>query len=735
MKKNIENGIRFKAAFLYIISIIGILAMLFYINDLRKDVYNHKGDIENQHHILYMTNELVYSVSEAQTKSSLYLLTKKNYYKKNYNMALDNIESLIDSIIILKPSEEENLRKIEKLLRNQSRNIARLNSQLSQTNPINALSVQIKEYEQPLKNDTLIVTVHNDTILNEVPQKGFFKRIGEVFKPSKDSLKVVVNQRVDTVRSQTLKDSLEIIYEKVEHIAQKAELAYDENIKNIEKQINSLVSADKEISIEISALLLQLHKQTIDTTVSLIETSEASIARNYRYSFIGAIISLALILIFITLIITDVNRGYKARKELEIANNVIKDTMESRHKLLLSVSHDIKSPLNSISGYLDLMKENESIKSMKNSSSHILSMLDNLLDFSTLEQGKLTKSNSDFNIYNLCSDINDMFQPLATKKGLDLSFNSDDVRINTDQIKLKQLIINLISNSIKYTSKGKVNFSAQLDNNRLTISVSDTGAGIPSDKLSDLYKPFSRIEENNNLAYGTGLGLFVVKGIVDLFEGDIKYDSQINEGTTATIVFNVDNAKKDVPKGAKRIKVYDDDPVVLRVVSDMLSSLGHMIVNENFDLIITDMEMGDISGLDILKENPLVPVIVMTGRSDYSDNAALKDGFIGYLPKPVNKESIREMIGEGESFADFLGDDFEEIKELFKESSKEDMIKLQAALNESDFDKARAICHKMLPMFTQLGYRADELVKIDLNKDKEYESWQTDVEKILSVTI
>ena len=74
--------------------------------------------------------------------------------------------------------------------------------------------------------------------------------------------------------------------------------------------------------------------------------------------------------------------------------------------------------------------------------------------------------------------------------------------------------------------------------------------------------------------------------------------------------------------------------------------------------------MGDISGLDILKENPLVPVIVMTGRSDYSDNAALKDGFIGYLPKPVNKESIREMIGEGESFADFLGDDFEEIKEL-----------------------------------------------------------------------
>ena len=313
--------------------------------------------------------------------------------------------------------------------------------------------------------------------------------------------------------------------------------------------------------------------------------------------------------------------------------------------------------------------------------------------------------------------------------------NSDDVRINTDQIKLKQLIINLISNSIKYTSKGKVNFSAQLDNNRLTISVSDTGAGIPSDKLSDLYKPFSRIEENNNLAYGTGLGLFVVKGIVDLFEGDIKYDSQINEGTTATIVFNVDNAKKDVPKGAKRIKVYDDDPVVLRVVSDMLSSLGHMIVNENFDLIITDMEMGDISGLDILKENPLVPVIVMKGRSDYSDNAALKDGFIGYLPKPVNKESIREMIGEGESFADFLGDDFEEIKELFKESSKEDMIKLQAALNESDFDKARAICHKMLPMFTQLGYRTDELVKIDLNKDKEYESWQTDVEKILSVTI
>ena len=337
----------------------------------------------------------------------------------------------------MKPSEEENLLKIETLLRNQSNNISRLNRQLRVTNPVNAISEQLKEYQEPLKNDTLIVTVHNDTLLNEVPRKGFFRRIGEVFKPSKDSMRIVINQRTDTVRSQQLKDSLEIIYDKVENIAQQAEIAYDQSIRNIERQINTLISADKEISVELSALLLQLHRQTLDSTVSIIENSEASISRNYKNSIIGGIIALLLILIFITLIITDVNQGYKARKELEYANDIIKDTMESRHKLLLSVSHDIKSPLNSISGYLDFMQEDESVRSMKNSASHILSMLENLLDFSSLEQGKLKKSTSDFSLNTLFTDIYDMFLPLASRKELELSFKCDDIRINADQMGCK----------------------------------------------------------------------------------------------------------------------------------------------------------------------------------------------------------------------------------------------------------------------------------------------------------
>ena len=735
MKKNLEKGIRFKAAFLYIISIVGIVAMIFYINDLRKDVYSYKQDIEHQHKLLSTTNDLVYNVSEAQSLSGLFLLTKKNSYKKSFDESVDSIKVLIDSLIIMKPSEEENLLKIETLLRNQSNNISRLNRQLRVTNPVNAISEQLKEYQEPLKNDTLIVTVHNDTLLNEVPRKGFFRRIGEVFKPSKDSMRIVINQRTDTVRSQQLKDSLEIIYDKVENIAQQAEIAYDQSIRNIERQINTLISADKEISVELSALLLQLHRQTLDSTVSIIENSEASISRNYKNSIIGGIIALLLILIFITLIITDVNQGYKARKELEHANDIIKDTMESRHKLLLSVSHDIKSPLNSISGYLDFMQEDESVRSMKNSASHILSMLENLLDFSSLEQGKLKKSTSDFSLNTLFTDIYDMFLPLASRKELELSFKCDDIRINADQMKLKQLIINLVSNAIKYTTEGEIRFTAEYEERNLVLSVTDTGAGIPENKLTELYKPFSRIEENNKLAHGSGLGLFVVKGIVDLFEGKIEYDSEIDMGTTVTVTFPTEISDKQIPKGAKRIRVYDDDPVILRVVSDMLSSLGHIVTDEDCDMIITDMEMGDITGIDILRQAGDKPVIVMTGKSDYSTDIALETGFTGYLPKPVSPESLRNMIGEGESFEDFLGDDFSEIVELFRLTSKEDMQRLRDALGNNDFRSARAVCHKMLPMFTQLGYRTDELIRIDINKDNEYDNWQKDVEAVLATEI
>ena len=731
MAKSIEFKIRFKAVIIYSIVALGVIVMTVYLHNLRKNIFSQRFEIENQHTLLSVANDLMFAVNEAQSSSILYLSTKNKTYLQNYLQLIDIIEKLIEDIIELKPNEKKNLHRIETLLREQARNITTLNLQFAEKNPVDIINERLQKYEPYFKEDTLYVSrLQRDTIISKLSRKGFFRRIGEVFKPRKDSIKVIEKQWTDTLKM-VMSDSLAIIYE-VGNIAQQAQKIYEQNIKTIEKQVGRLVSSDKDIVLEVSTLLLEFHRETLDTTLSIIDNSEKAIERNYIYSTIGGVLALVFILIFISLIITDINKGRVARQALEAANKRTRQIMESRHKLLLSVSHDIKSPLNSILGYLALMKSNSDVRSMQNSSEHILSMLENLLEFSNLEQGTLQKSLSDFNLRDLFEDVYNMFLPLTGQKALTLSFSADNIRIQTDRVKLKQIVINLVSNAVKYTQSGTVAFEAIFDNNELTIEIKDTGVGIPAEKVPKLFMPFSRIEENNAVAEGTGLGMFVVKGLVELLEGKIVVHSKLGEGTSIMVSLPVKRSLKKIPQGAKKIKVYDDEPVIVKMVSDMLLRLGHKVVDSDCDLIITDMEMGDVLGLDILHEAAgTVPVVLMTGRADFSTQKAMDLGFDGFLAKPFTMESLRETVGDGEPFDDFFGDNREEIMALFRAATEENISTLKQALADNNFKQAQAICHKMFPMFAQMGYPTEELRKMDIHRNNEYEGWQEDVKQLI----
>jgi CheY-like chemotaxis protein len=231
--------------------------------------------------------------------------------------------------------------------------------------------------------------------------------------------------------------------------------------------------------------------------------------------------------------------------------------------------------------------------------------------------------------------------------------------------------------------------------------------------------------------------MYVVKGLIDLLGGTISITSEVGKGTFVKVEIPVEKAVSTINKGMKKIAVYDDDVVVAMLVRDMLYHLGHKVVEQDYEVILTDMEMGDISGLDILAAAGNVPVILMTGRGDFSGEKALKLGFHGFLPKPISIENLREVFGEGEHLPDdfFYEEDEEEIMEIFRSSTLENFTLLKQALDTTDYAKAQALCHKMLPMFAQLGYPVDELRRIDARRAKEYEGWQTDVEKILSITV
>jgi two-component system sensor histidine kinase EvgS len=722
---NIESKIRFKAAGLYIVVGIATVAMLIYLYDLRGNIKNQRTEIERQHHSLALTNKLIYAVDEAQSSVSLYVSTNDTRYINRFGREIILIDSMIDTLAVIEPVGKEKLHQISSLLSLQAANISALNQQLGKDNPVAAISEFIKGY----KPRPRVVAIKKDTLYKtSTRKKGIFKRIKDIFSPEKDSTVIVSTQRVDTLRLGG-SDTMPVLME-VNDMAYAAGKRYEKNIKAIGYQVTNLITSDREISTRISGLLLDIHRQTLNSVLETIDRSGRSINRNYTISIIGGILALGLILLFILLIIYDVNKGKEAREK-------IRQVMESRHQMLLSVSHDIKSPLGSILGYLELRgKQGEDIKSMQNSARHILALLENLLEFSSLEQGSLKLSYSDFSLDEMGEEIGQMFQPLAEAKNLSFTFVSDKVRINSDRMKLKQIVINLVSNAIKYTRAGEATLEIKYAEGQLWVKVTDTGAGIPEDKLVEIYEPFTRVETNNALAHGTGLGMYVVKGLVDLLGGTIQITSEVGKGTNIEVVIPCAPAKNKINQGAKKIAVYDDDPVILDMVRGMLVQLGHEVVEQGYDVILTDMEMGELSGLDILATAGNVPVIVMTGHSDYTVAKALELGFDGFLPKPFTLNALREIFGEGENATDdFLGEDEDAILELFRTSTAENYALLRQALNDSDFNTAQAICHKMLPMFVLLGYQADELRRMDAQRGIGFDGWKADVETILSIKV
>lgn len=730
MAKNIENNIRIKAILIYLLVAAAVGWVVVYIYGMRTEIQEKKTDIEQQHITLALTNDLIYTVNKAQTLASMYITTKNNRYARDFKSSIMRIESLIDSLNIIYPIGNDTLlTELGGLLTRQEKNLDNLNRILKNENPITIISEKLEEIKPASKRDTAYVfKIRHDTVIRKPPKKKFFRRLAEVFKPSKDSIVTVTKQRVDTIMM-VGNDSLPVISE-VNNIAKTASRNYERNIKRIGKNIATLISSDQAIAEQISGILINLHKQTLDSTLLAVKESENAVNRNLTFSIIAGIIALVLILIFILMIITDVNKGKAARERIQ-------DLMESRHKLLLAVSHDIKSPLNSILGYLELWK-NKGLDTgpMRNAGKHILSLLENLLEFSGLEQGKLQISNSKFQLKSLCSEVYEMFLPIARKKGLMFKVScNNEIIINSDYVKIKQVIINLVSNAVKYTPKGSVSLKATVTSNSLVIEVNDTGAGIPGNKLDDIYNPFMRVENNNNLAHGSGLGLFVIKGIIDLLGGGISVSSEVGKGTLIKVTVPVETVDYLQPSGSKKIAVIDDDPAIELMAKEMLETLGHTVVKEGYEVILTDMDMGEVSGTDILKKAGNIPVILMTGQADFTADDATSLGFSGYIPKPFSMESLKMVFGGTDNSSASLtdGDYMDEVMEIFRAETAGNVTVLKEALSERDFDKAQRVCHKMYPMFAQLGYPADLLRKMDSRRGNSYEGWQKDVEDIIKI--
>ena len=399
-----------------------------------------------------------------------------------------------------------------------------------------------------------------------------------------------------------------------------------------------------------------------------------------------------------TSIVFDISRGKKIENELQKAKEIAEEANRVKSFFISNLSHEIRTPLNSVIGLAQLIidennlnpEQMENMKSIKFSSDHLLDVINKVLDFSKIEAGKLEFEDTEFDIINLVKESSRAFEFKAREKGIDLNVSIDPAVPRVllgDPSRLKQILLNLISNAVKFTSDGHVITDVsilEMQENRVVLkfSVSDTGRGVPDDQIPRLFESFTQATKDTSRKFGgTGLGLSICKKLAELQNGKIGVKSLEGMGSTfwVELPFRI-SEKPKLPELGKpggrlknlkgiRILLVEDDKmnqfVMAKLLRKWLSDLSiavngrqaiDILEKEEFDLILMDLHMPELDGYEaamkirdnnssILKHD--VPIIALTADITPETRQKVKDsGMNDFITKPTDQDSMFETINK-----------------------------------------------------------------------------------------
>ena len=366
--------------------------------------------------------------------------------------------------------------------------------------------------------------------------------------------------------------------------------------------------------------------------------------------------------------------------------NMIKaqDASETQKRFLANMSHEIRTPLNTMMGALQILQSFELDEDSFNlvemayeSSSDLLNLLNDILDLSKIDAHEMAIENIELNLADLIHSAIDKFR-LNLEPSVKLIANIPDdfaAKRYGDPIRFNQVLNNLLSNAIKFTLEGQVIVSLTGDEEKVSLSISDTGIGIPESKQASIFRPFKQADDSTTRTFGgTGLGLAICSSLAELMSAEITLESQVGKGSvfTFTVPMQINTATDDSDKPAyadipnlsgKRILVAEDNPsnqqmlalmlaetnAELTIVSDGQQALDEYIIAGDFDAIILDLHMPLLNGRDTCKKlrkiNRLIPILALTADVLAENNKGmLADGFDEVLTKPLNKHILFEQL-------------------------------------------------------------------------------------------
>lgn len=541
----------------------------------------------------------------------------------------------------------------------------------------------------------------------------------------------------------------------------------------IDTYADSLCRHNKVLNRKLRTLINTMNNQTERVLEAKSRHLQDSYDRSTRI-ITGLIISAIVLLVISYLIIQrDLREKARTRKRLEETIEQNAALLEMRKNIILTISHDIRAPLNIISGNAELAmdtrerkRRNIYLDNIGIVCRHVVHLLNNLLDVYRLNEAKEIRNDVPFNLHELLERTASGFSHVVNNKGIrfDCDFRDTEVRLYGDADRIEQIIDNLLTNAVKFTESGTISFNVSYHSGELAMEVKDTGIGMSEETLSRIFRPFERRASAAN-ADGYGLGLSITQGLVNLLGGSIHVTSSVDRGSTFRVTLPL--PETDEPAESENrilphsehlphnVLVIDDDSMLRDVVKDMLerngvactacSSAKEVVMAmrcKDYDLLLSDIQMPGTNGFELLAllrssnigNSRTIPVVAMTARGDREKKAYLDAGFTACIYKPFSSSELLSLLSTIKrcrkdenrkvDFSTMLAEVNDKVKLLcsFVEQSRQDAEELASAMNNADRKKLRETVHRMQPMWELLqmadalsAYRA--LLKDDTTGD------------------